>query len=514
MKQKIGLQAVKAFVFGNKKILVPIVLVCLVLAYFIFRAPASKVKSVSEVKKTDLIKSVRATGQVVSNVDLDLSFNKSGIVKAVRVVVGDNVKRGQILANLDQGQVLASLTQARATLLSAQAKYTKLVEGATSEELALTEIALKNAQNDLENTKNNQKILVANAYQSLLNSSLEVSSTSTLSNSQTMPTLTGTYTLGKEGDITISITQSGSETYFSTTGLIKSSGVASSITSQAIGNSGLFINFPANYSYQGDLAISIPNKRASDYLTNLNIYTSALETQTSSISSAQALVDQKQAELNLKKAAARTADMDIAQADVLSAQGSLESAQASYEDTIIRAPADGTVTKVDIKYGELSEVSKKVITLEDVKNLYIEALINESNIAYLKMDQPVAITFDAFGSSKEFAGKIIHIDPSAVANDGVVNYKIKVTLIEKDETIRPGMNANITVLAGELRDVIAIPSISVIKRDGKSFVNIITNEKETEYEEREVTTGFMADNNLVEITSGLLVGDKVAFVQE
>ncbi len=514
MKQKNGLQAVKAFVLGNKKIIIGAGLVLIVLGYFIFRSPASKVKSVSEVKKVDLIKSVRATGQVVSNVDLDLSFNKSGIVKAVRVAVGDDVKKGQVLANLDQGQVLASLTQARANLLSAQAKYTKLVEGATTEELALAEVALKNAQNDLENTKNNQKLLVANAYQSLLNSTLEVSTTSTLSSSQTMPTLTGTYTFGKEGDIIISTSQSGTDTYFSTSGLVKSSGLASSNTAQPIGDSGLFIKFPANFSYQGDLVISIPNKKASTYLTNLNAYKSAQETQTSAVSSAQSLVDQKQAELNLKKANARTTDMDIAQADVLSAQGSLESAQASYEDTIIRAPADGTITKVDIKYGELSEVSKKVITLEDVKNLYIEALINESNIAYLKLDQPVKITFDAFGSSKEFDGKIMHIDPSAVANDGVVNYKIKVALVEKDETIRPGMNANITVLAGEIKDVLAIPNVSIIKRDGKSFVNIITDADDKKYEEREVTTGFLADNNLVEITSGLSVGDRVAFIQE
>lgn len=497
----------------NKKLLAGVVIVLLVISYFVFRAPKSDVVSIDEVKKVDLVKSVRATGQVISNTNLDLSFNKSGVVRSVRVAVGDVVKKGQMLVTLDQGQALATLTQARGALLGAKAKYNKTIEGASNEEIVLAEVAFKNAQNDLTNTKNNQKILVANSYQSFLNSALEVNPVSSINNTQTMPTITGTYTLGKEGVVNITISQSGSNTYFSTSGLFKSSGVANSITAQPMDDSGLFIKFPSSYIYQGDLMINIPNVKASTYLTNYNAYKSAIETETSTISSAQSLVDQKQAELNLKKASARTADVDIAQADVLSAEGTLQSAESAYEDTIIRAGADGTITKVDVKYGEIADAGKNIVTLQDVNNLYIEALINESNIAYLKLNQPVDITFDAFGSNKKFTGSIIHIDPSSEANDGVVNYKIKVALLGKDETIRPGMNANINVLAGEVKGVLAIANVAVIKKDGKSFVNVITDEKKKKYETREVTTGFLADNNLVEIISGLKAGDKIAFVQ-
>ena len=493
----------------KRKIIILAIVVVLAVSFFLFRSNGSNNVNIDSVKLTDLTKSVRATGQVISTTDLDLSFNKASVIKSVKVNVGDTVNQGQILATLDQGQALATLTQAKGALLSAQAKYDKILQGASSEEIILAEVGLKNAKTELENTKNNQAVLVTNAYINFLNSSIEVSSTS-MSSSQSFPIISGTYVLEQEGNINMTVYQGGNSNYFSASGLVNASGTVSTTVPQPIGNSGLYIIFPTVYSPQGDLLITIPNKKATNYLTNFNAYKNALANQTNTISTGQSIVDQKQAELNLKKAIARNVDIDIAKAEVLSAEGSLQSAQASYEDTIIRAPVSGTITKVDIKYGELAEAGKLVITLEDVKNLYIEALINEANIAYLKIGQSVDITFDAFGNNKKFTGTIAHIDPSAETNDGVVNYKIKVSIAEKDETIRPGMNANIDVLAGEAKNILAIPNIAVMEKEGKSFVNVVLDEKKKKYEKREVQTGFVGDNNLIEIVSGLKQDEKIA----
>jgi HlyD family secretion protein len=455
------------------------------------------------------MQSVRATGQVISNTDLDLSFGKSGTVKSVKTSVGDKVILGQILANLDQGEAIARLTQARGALLSAEARYAKVIDGSSNEEVALAETSLRNAKTDLENIKNSQALLVSNAHRNLLSSTPEAFSTSS---SQTAPSITGSYGLENEGEIKISLYQTGDGYRFSATGLVNGSGYYSTSSPQPIGNSGLFIRFSSTSSSSGDWTIPIPNKQASDYLANNNAYQSALKTQASAVATAESLVSQE-AELALKKASARPADVDFANADIISARGTLQSAQSAYEDTVIRAPAPGTVTKVDLKYGEQASVGKAAITIEDVENLYVEALINESNIAYLELGQKVNITFDAFGGERKFSGIIAHIDPSAQTNDGVVNYKIKVTINEVDETIRPGMNANITVIAGQKKNVLAVPNIAVTKKDGKSYVNVVTDESKKKYEARAVVTGFLGDNNLIEIKSGLAENDKVALLQ-
>ncbi|MCE9585340.1 efflux RND transporter periplasmic adaptor subunit [Candidatus Nomurabacteria bacterium] len=509
---KINLENIKSFLFKKRNLYIAGFLVVAIVGFFMFSGDKSDNIQISQVKFSDLSKNIQATGQVISKTDLNLSFNKTGTVKSVKVNVGDIVKTGQILATLDQGQAGAVLTQAKGALLAAKAKYNKILQGASNEEIVLAEIALKNSQNDFENVKNAQNVLVSNAYQNLLNSNLQAYPTSSFTNAIS-PTISGTYILGKEGDIKISLYQSGNGGYFNTSGVFNTSGSISYSSPQALGDSGLYIQFPTNYSVQDSWVVSIPNKQASNYLTNYNAYQNALKTQTSALSSAQSLVDQKQAELNLKKANARQSDIDLANADILSAEGNLESAQSAYEDTIIRAPADGTITKIDIKYGEISQVGKAVISLQDISNLYIEALINEANIANLKIGQNVSITFDAFGKDKSFTGVVSQIDPSAETNNGVVNYKIKILINEKDETIRPGMNANVNILAGEKNNVLAIPNVGIIQKDGKYFVDFITNIKSKKYIEREVQTGFIGDNNMIEIVSGLSENDQIALIQ-
>ena len=286
----------KDFVTKKKKNAIPVAIVlALGLTFFVLGGKKADVSNVDMVKYVDLDRSVRATGQVVSNTDLDLSFHKESVVKSVRVKVGDAVVAQQILATLDQGQALSVLTQARGALLKARASYTKTLEGASNEEVALAEVVLKNAQNDLFNTRNNQKTIVANAYQALLNST--IAAFPIYQNSQTAPTITGTYVLGKEGDIKISTYQAGSGAQFNATGLVNSGGSANTTSPQPIGESGLYVQFSAA-SPQGDWIISIPNKKASNYLTNYNAYNSAQETEKSVVGSAESLVASKQAELN------------------------------------------------------------------------------------------------------------------------------------------------------------------------------------------------------------------------
>ncbi len=461
----------------------------------------------------DLKSTVNATGVVTSVTDLNLSFKKSGNIKSVLVDVGDKVKKGQILATLSSGSEYAELTRARASVLAAEARLKKIIEGATNEEINLAKVALDNAKKDLENIRNTQNNLVNNAYSNLLNSTL-VALTENGDSSITAPSISGVYNLGKEGEIKISVYNSQSGLLFSTSGLVVSSGVVNSSIPQPIGNSGLYLTFSSTTNISGgSFTVSVPNKKAANYLTNENAYNQALKTRDSAISSAESLVAQREAELLLKQAKARTSDVELGEADVLSAKASLSLAQSNYEDTLIRAPGDGTITKVDIKIGEVANANQTAIVVQDISNLYVEALINESNISEIALGQKVDIIFDAL-IGESFTGEVSHIDPSSLASDGVVNYKIKVSINETNPNIRPGMNSEIVILTNIKSNTIALPEASLINKDGKYFVNKITNEKKKKYEETEVSIGISGDGNLIEILNGISEKDIVAIPKE
>lgn len=493
----------------RKKIFYGIIIIILAFSGYMILKPKDNSANITTdmAKIINLKQTVLATGQVTSNTDLNLSFFSSGIVRSLKVQVGDNVKEGQILATLDQGNELGSLTQAKAAVAAAQAKYQSILDGSSSEEIALAKVSLENAKQDYARVKSQQKILVKNAYETLLNSTLEATSYP-MSKDYTPPTISGTYNLGKEGQIIIKVGLNTNE--FKTYNLITTNGDVSLTTPQAIGNSGLYIQFPSDVILSfTDWVIEIPNKKAVNYLTNYNAYQAALKTQESVLGIAQALIDQRTAELVLKQASATQAKLNLAKADILSAQGQLQLANANFEHTILRAPADGTITKVDIKIGELAQALKDIMTLQDVNNIYLEANINEANITSIKLGASVDITFDAFGTEQVFKGTILKIDPSSTIISGVVNYKITANIFNAPE-LRPGMTANMTILVGEKNNVLTIPSRAIINdKTGLKTVRLITNPKTKTYKDVIITTGMEGDGGLAEITTGLLEGDEI-----
>ena len=483
--------------YSKKKRTWAILIIVIIFLVFALKPDSSSLNVTTDTARyVDLKQTVLATGQVTSNTDLDLSFNSSGIVKSLKVKVGDEVKAGDILATIDQGGVFASLTQARGALAAAEARLKRIQE---NEEVTL-------AQVNLDQTKIIQDTLVKNAYVKLLNSTPEAILKEG-GNNYEAPTISGSYILNKEGIINLDIYASQDGYSFNASGLTSGSAAANTLTPQPIGNSGLYITFPESNNSNLKWVITIPNKKAANYITNYNAYNEV-------VNQAQSEIDKRTTELTLKKAKSTGSDIDLARADVVQALGQLQGAQAKYEDTIIRAPAPGTITKIDIKLGELSEVQKPVITLQDVSNLYVEAKINESSIANIKLGQKVSMTLDAFGSSRVFDGSVVHIDPSATTTDGIVNYKIKSSIINLDSAIRSGMNADINILTAEKSHVIVIPKAAIVQKDGKMYVNIITDMKRKKYEEKEVSTGLLGDGNLIEITIGLSDGEAIAIISK
>ena len=484
-------------------------IVLIIIGYFIFKpTDNSKIVVSEKAAYIDLKQTVLATGQVTSQTDLSLSFNTSGVVKSIKVKVGDSVKEGTALASLDQGSELAALTSARGALAAAQARLKRTIEGASNEEITLSKIALANAKQNYEDVKSTQGTLIKNSYNNLLNSTIEAKPKDGTSD-YTAPIISGNYNLGKEGTINLKSYYSVGGTSFTLTGLTEGSGISNSIIAQPLGDSGLYIKFPSTTNINvTDWIIEIPNKKAANYLTNYNAYEVAVKTQESALSSASSLVDQRNAELSIKLASARGSDIDLAKADIESARGQLQGAQSRYDNTIIKAPANGTITKIDIKIGELTSALKEAIVLQDISNIYLETNINEANITSLSVGMPVDITYDAFGPDKIFKGNITKIDPASTLVSGVVNYKVTAS-VEKVPNLRPGMTANMTINAKEKKHVLTVPTRAILtNKDGTKTVRLVTNTKLKSYKEIPIKTGLEGDGGLVEVTTGLMEGDE------
>ena len=285
--------------------------------------------------------------------NLTLGFLVGGRIQSVSVKAGDKVTKGQVLAALDAGNTLGALAQAKAAYATAQANYQKIINGATGTTIDVAKAAVNTAQINLDGVTKQQNLLVNNAYSNLLNSTITATSNATVS--LPSPSITGTYTKNTKGVLNIVVNQGGQNGYFSVSGIVNGTGIVSTTTPEPILDTGLQIEFPNGPSYLGTTwTINIPNTTAPNYLANYNTYQTALETQTQTVSNAQATLDQANAALTALATAARPEDVAAAQAQVANAQGAVEIAQAAYENTIITAPANGTIVSVAITPGQIA----------------------------------------------------------------------------------------------------------------------------------------------------------------
>lgn len=215
-------------------------------------------------------------------------------------------------------------------------------------------------------------------------------------------------------------------------------------------------------------------------------------------------------QLKLKQAPARSEDIALQRAKVAQVRAALSRARSTLDQMTIMAPVEGQITKVNYDVGEKTNLSRPVMTLIGESGLEIEVDIPESDIAKVEVGQTATITLDAFGSDREFIGRVTFIDPAETVISDVVYYQVKVTFDKIEADIKPGMTANIDIVTAEKDGVLVVPT-RAIKRNGEKFVEVLVNGQVIE---KQVTTGLRGDGGLTEIISGLDEGDQVITFKE
>ena len=222
-------------------------------------------------------------------------------------------------------------------------------------------------------------------------------------------------------------------------------------------------------------------------------------------------VQVSEAQLALKRAGTRKADVDAARGRVQSARADLEKAQADFEDTILKAPIEGTITKVNLKKGEFTpgQFSETVaaITILGVSPYRIEVYTSEIDIPKVQYDQSGILLLDAY-PDREFPVAVTEIDPAATIVDGVPKYRIKLDFPESfDNLLKIGMTGDLDIITNSKSDVIYVSGRAVIKNEeGEDIVRILTDSGEVI--DSPVVVGMETITN-VEILSGLEEGETV-----
>lgn len=294
--------------------------------------------------------------------------------------------------------------------------------------------------------------------------------------------------------------------------------VKAAVSSKATGRL-VTLNFEEGDTVQqGQVIAELEND---DFVATLNLYRAYLK-QARADSLASALNYHRQKELHaaghIPDAALEqaTADYTKAVANVEAAIAQVEAAEVNVENTIIRAPFDGTVLTKDADVGEMvapmaASASSRgaVVTIADMSSLEVEADVSESNIQKVIVGQPCEIVLDAYPATK-YRGYVKKIVPTADRSRATVI--VKVAFRDKDSRVLPEMSARVSFMPqgdGETKQaderVLVVDNDALVRRDGRQVVFVVKDG-------HAVITDVGAGRDLgttTEITGGITSGTQV-----
>lgn len=236
-------------------------------------------------------------------------------------------------------------------------------------------------------------------------------------------------------------------------------------------------------------------------------------------------------------------------------EASLKEANTNLDKTIIRAPVDGTVSKLNVEKGERvvgvqGLQGTEILRLANLNEMEASVEVNENDIIRIHKNDTAYIEIDAY-MEKKFRGIVTEVANSAnttgISVDQVTNFVVKIRVL-RDSYIdlvtdinpapfRPGMSASVEIQTMRASNIITIPIPAVTTRSSDTLKTkhsddeeegvVVKDEKEEKLNNKKeeikecvflnkngvakmvyVTTGIQ-DNDYIEIKSGINVGDEI-----
>lgn len=213
---------------------------------------------------------------------------------------------------------------------------------------------------------------------------------------------------------------------------------------------------------------------------------------------------------------AAEAKYKLQQQVVNQAQTALNSAWLSYQkaSSTVYAPISGTISGLALQEGSVitsnastqnSNVSNtKIANVKTDATPVVSINLTEIDVPKITIGDKATITLDSY-PDKTFTGKVVSIDTVGSVSSGVTTYPTVIKLDTDTTTILPNMSVSATIITATKRNVLQVPTSSIMGEMGAFYVRIMKNGK---MEERVVETGVASDSQ-TEILSGISEGETI-----
>lgn len=171
---------------------------------------------------------------------------------------------------------------------------------------------------------------------------------------------------------------------------------------------------------------------------------------------------------------------EAARYGVAQARSALAEAENQLAKTVIRAPMDGIVTRLNVEEGEtaivgtMNNAGSLLLTIADVGSMEAVVRVDETDVPELHIGDSASVQIDAF-PRQQFSGRVTEISHSSVTRPAsgspsggqgqAVDFEVKIRLDSPPPSLRSDLSATADIVTAQRTDVLAIPIIALTVRE-------------------------------------------------
>lgn len=152
------------------------------------------------------------------------------------------------------------------------------------------------------------------------------------------------------------------------------------------------------------------------------------------------------------------------------ADAEIDRAKDMLEDTIITAPIDGIITRIQAEVGEMvitgtmNNPGTVIMTIAELDRMLVKTQVDEVGIGAIRVGQRATVRVNAY-PDEIFEGEVTNVALQFDnARDGTKYFAAEVLLQGDDNPVYTGLTANVDIETERHEDVIKVPSQAVLAR--------------------------------------------------
>jgi membrane fusion protein (multidrug efflux system) len=214
---------------------------------------------------------------------------------------------------------------------------------------------------------------------------------------------------------------------------------------------------------QGQILVELDSRAERAQLASIE---ARKELATSNVGRTRALVADKalaQAQLDADESALKTSSAD------------LNALHAQIDRKIVRAPFTGRLGIRQVNIGQYLNPGTMISELEAIDTVFVDFTLPQQTLETVKVGMPIKVTVEGLaGFSAD--GTVAAIDPTVDSTTRTL--RIRASVPNKDEKLRPGMFAKVAVVLPDRGTVVAVPASAVVRAPYGDSIFVVEDKKD------------------------------------